>query len=60
MGQMARTVATLPKGSRITDFISLGVIAKTFPVRRFMRFWQRPARVVCASEIYPPMWWSIT
>src|SRR5450432_2160529 len=29
---MARTVATLPAGSRITDFISLGVIAKTFPV----------------------------
>jgi hypothetical protein len=29
---MARTVATLPVGSRITDFISLGVIAKTFPV----------------------------
>jgi hypothetical protein len=29
---MARTVATLPAGSRVTDFISLGVIAKTFPV----------------------------
>ena len=29
---MARTVARLPAGSRITDFISLGVIAKTFPV----------------------------
>lgn len=28
---MARTVATLPAGSRITDYISLGVIAKTFP-----------------------------
>jgi Insertion element 4 transposase N-terminal/Transposase DDE domain len=31
---MARTVATLPGGSRITDYISLGVIAKTFPVER--------------------------
>jgi Insertion element 4 transposase N-terminal/Transposase DDE domain len=31
---MARTVATLPAGSRITDFISLGVIARTFPVSR--------------------------
>ena len=31
---MARTVATLPAGSRITDYISLGVIAKTFPVRK--------------------------
>lgn len=28
---MARTVATLPAGSRITDYVSLGVIAKTFP-----------------------------
>ena len=30
---MARTVASLPSGSRITDYISLGVIAKTFPAR---------------------------
>lgn len=29
---MARTVAELPKGARITDFISLGVISKTFPL----------------------------
>jgi hypothetical protein len=28
---MARTVASLPAGSRITDYISLGVIAKFFP-----------------------------
>ena len=28
---MARTVASLPAGSRITDYISLGVIAKTVP-----------------------------
>ena len=28
---MARTVATLPAGSRITDYISLGVIARFFP-----------------------------
>jgi len=27
---MARTIAELPKGSRITDHISLGVLAKTF------------------------------
>ena len=31
---MARSVATLPAGSRITDYISLGVIAKSFPVSR--------------------------
>jgi len=28
---MARTVAALPAGSRITDYISLGVVTKTFP-----------------------------
>ncbi|BDU77213.1 IS4 family transposase [Mesoterricola sediminis] len=28
---MARTAATLPAGSRITDYMSLGVVAKTFP-----------------------------
>jgi hypothetical protein len=31
---MARGVATLPVGSRITDYISLGVIAKSFPLSR--------------------------
>ena len=29
---MARILAELPKGSRITDYISLGVVAKTFPL----------------------------
>jgi Insertion element 4 transposase N-terminal/Transposase DDE domain len=29
---MARTVAALPAGSRITDYLSLGVIAKFFPL----------------------------
>lgn len=31
---MARTLSTLPEGSRITDYVSLGVIAKTFPMPR--------------------------
>ena len=31
---MARTLATLPEGSRITDYVSLGVITKTFPLKR--------------------------
>jgi hypothetical protein len=31
---MARTLAELPAGSRITDYISLGVIAKFFPVAK--------------------------
>jgi hypothetical protein len=29
---MARTIAELPQGTRITDFISLGVLTKTFPM----------------------------
>jgi transposase IS4-like protein/DDE family transposase len=31
---MARTLAALPEGSRITDYISLGVITKSFPLKR--------------------------
>ena len=31
---MARTVATLPTGSRITDYISLGVVARCFPAEK--------------------------
>lgn len=31
---MARTVAELPAGSRITDYVSLGVITKTFPIEK--------------------------
>src|SRR5436309_15949497 len=31
---MARTLAAVPEGSRITDYISLGVITKTFPLTR--------------------------
>jgi hypothetical protein len=40
---MPRTVAELPSGSRITDYISLGVLAKTFPsgkVRCCAAFWR--------------------
>src|SRR6202790_2217918 len=29
---MARTLASFPAGSRITDYVSLGVVAKTFPL----------------------------
>jgi hypothetical protein len=31
---MARTAAELPKGTRLTDYISMGVLAKTFPPAR--------------------------
>jgi len=32
--EMARILAELPKGSRITDYVSLGVLAKVFPVQK--------------------------
>lgn len=41
---MARTLAELPKGARLTDYISLGVIAATFPlakVREILRETER-------------------
>ena len=44
---MARTVGTLPAGSRISDYISLGVITKFFPlekVREVLRDTQRASR----------------
>ncbi len=54
---MARTPAPLPEGSRITDYISLGVITKTFPLHKVravlsatdkasQREWDLPAHVV--------------
>ncbi len=54
---MARTVAELPSGSRITDYISLGVVSKSFPAqaiegvlartgRASLRQRDLPARVV--------------
>ena len=33
---MARTAASLPSGSRITDYISLGVLTKAFPLDKVM------------------------
>lgn len=40
---MARTLATLPEDSWITDYVSLGVITKTFPLKR-----KRPTNTVLA------------
>ncbi len=34
---MARTPAGLPAGIRLSDHISLGVLAKTFPIDRVQR-----------------------
>lgn len=42
---MARTVATLPAGNRITDYISLGVIAKFFPEKEAHAVLEQTERV---------------
>ncbi len=42
---MARTVAELPRGSRITDYISLGVLSKTFPVEKVAEVLKRTGKV---------------
>jgi len=44
---MARTLAELPKGSRITDYISLGVISKMVPLQTIHTILSRTGR---ASE----------
>ena len=41
---MARTVAELPKGARITDYISLGVIAEKIPLKHIQRETGRESR----------------
>lgn len=42
---MARTLATLSEGSRITDYISLGVLAKTFPMSTVQETLARTGRM---------------
>jgi hypothetical protein len=41
---MARTLAALPAGSRITDYISLGVVTRFFPRERIDEVLQRTGR----------------
>ena len=41
---MARRLAELPKGSRITDYVSLGVIGKTFPLGKVKEILGRTGR----------------
>jgi hypothetical protein len=45
---MARIAAILPAGSRITDSVSLGVVAKTFPIDTV-----RSALSVATSSVLP-------
>jgi hypothetical protein len=41
---VARTVAVLPAGSRISDYISLGVIAKFFPLEKILEVLRQAGR----------------
>src|SRR5262245_30983086 len=50
---MARTVAALPAGSRITDYISLGVIARFFPGDKVREVLQKTNRVSIRERDLP-------
>jgi Insertion element 4 transposase N-terminal/Transposase DDE domain len=50
---MARTLAELPAGSRITDYISLGVIAKFFPAEKIHEVLQQTNRASVRERDLP-------
>jgi len=50
---MARTVAALPAGSRITDYISLGVIAKFFPMEKIREILEQTKRASVRERDLP-------
>jgi len=50
---MARTVAALPAGSRITDYISLGVIAKFFPIEKIHKILEQTKRASLRERDLP-------
>jgi hypothetical protein len=50
---MARTVASLPAGSRITDYISLGVIAKYFPLEKVRGVLEKTGRASVRERDLP-------
>jgi hypothetical protein len=50
---MARTLAALPAGSRITDYISLGVIAKFFPAGKILEVLEQTKRASVRERDLP-------
>jgi hypothetical protein len=50
---MARTLAELPAGSRITDYISLGVIAQFFPVEKIREVLEQTNRASIRERDLP-------
>jgi hypothetical protein len=51
--EMARTVAALPAGSRLTDYISLGVIAKFFPIEKVRGVLEKTGRASVRERDLP-------
>jgi Insertion element 4 transposase N-terminal len=50
---MARTVASLPAGSRITSYISLGVVARCFPREKVDEILRRTERASVRERDLP-------
>ena len=50
---MARTKAALPAGSRITDYISLGVIAKFVPLAKVREILEETSRTSVRERDLP-------
>lgn len=50
---MARTVAGLRAGPRVTDYISLGVITKTFPLRKVRAVLKAPNKTSIRERDLP-------
>jgi len=50
---MARTLAELPAGSRITDYISLGVIAKFVPLAKVREILAQTSRTSIRERDLP-------
>src|ERR1700736_2745643 len=50
---MARTLAALPAGSRISDYISLGVIAKFFPAEKIREVLEETKRASVRQRDLP-------
>src|SRR3954469_921358 len=51
--EMARTIAALPAGSRLTDYISLGVIEKFFPLEKGHGVLERTGRASVRERDLP-------
>jgi len=50
---MARTRAELPQGTRITDYLSLGVLAKALPLERVTAVLAAPGKASQGQREWP-------